>query len=48
VIIDGRIIMEKQSVLTLDESKIIQEANERGPNLLLRAGLQVKPKWQME
>ena len=47
VIIDGRIIMEKQSVLTLDESKIIQEANERGPNLLLRAGLQVKPKWEM-
>jgi cytosine/adenosine deaminase-related metal-dependent hydrolase len=47
VIIDGRIIMEKQSVLTLDESEIIQEANERGTSLLRRTGLQVKPKWEM-
>jgi len=45
VIIDGRIIMKNRQVLTLDEEKIIQEANERGTRLLARAGVTIKPKW---
>ena len=45
VIIDGRIIMKNRQVLTLDEEKVIQEANERGTRLLARAGVTIKPKW---
>jgi cytosine/adenosine deaminase-related metal-dependent hydrolase len=45
VIIDGRIIMKNRRVLTLDEGKVIREADERGVKLLERAGITIKPKW---
>jgi cytosine/adenosine deaminase-related metal-dependent hydrolase len=45
VIVDGEIIMEQRQAKTLDESKIIQEANRRAEKLLERAGVSVKPKW---
>jgi 5-methylthioadenosine/S-adenosylhomocysteine deaminase len=45
VIIDGRIIMKNRRVLTLDEEKIMREADERGAGLLERAGITIKPKW---
>jgi cytosine/adenosine deaminase-related metal-dependent hydrolase len=46
VIIDGRIIMKNRTVLTLDEEKIIREANERGARLLERAGITIQSKWK--
>jgi len=46
VIIDGRIIMKNRAVMTLDEEKVIREANERGSKLLERAGITIKPKWE--
>jgi len=45
VIIDGHIIMEKGAVHTLDETRILRRANERGTKLLRRAGIEIKPKW---
>ncbi len=47
VIIDGKVVMEKGIVKTLNEEEIIQSANERGAKLLERAGIDVSPKWVM-
>lgn len=45
VIIDGRIIMRNRKVKTLDEEKVIREANVRASKLLERAGIKITPKW---
>jgi cytosine/adenosine deaminase-related metal-dependent hydrolase len=45
VIVHGEILMEQRQVKTLDESKIIQEANRRAEKLLERAGVSVNSKW---
>jgi len=45
VIIDGHVVMKNRNVLTLDEEKIIREAEERGARLLERVGITIKPKW---
>jgi cytosine/adenosine deaminase-related metal-dependent hydrolase len=44
-IIDGKIIMENRVVKTLDESKILRLAGERGEKLLERSGIKVESKW---
>ena len=44
-IIDGKIIMENRIVKTLDESKILRQASERGEKLLERSGIKVQSKW---
>ena len=43
-IIDGKIIMENRIVKTLDESKILRQASERGEKLLERSGIKVQSK----
>ena len=45
VVIDGQIIMRNRVVETLDEEKVIRNANERGARLLERAGIKIAPKW---
>ena len=45
VLIDGKIIMENRILKTIDEEKVIRNANERSSKLLARAGLQITPKW---
>jgi len=45
VIIDGKIIMENRVVKTLEEERIIQEADRRATKLLERAGLDIVTKW---
>ena len=45
VIIDGHVVMKNRNVLTLDEERIIREAEERGARLLERVGITIKPKW---
>ena len=45
VIIDGKIVMQNRVVKTLDESRIMREASERGKKLLERAGIGVASKW---
>jgi cytosine/adenosine deaminase-related metal-dependent hydrolase len=39
VLVDGRMLMENRTLLTLDESSVIQEANSEAENLMTRAGL---------
>lgn len=39
VLVDGRVLMENRTLLTLDESSVIQEANSEAENLMTRAGL---------
>jgi len=45
VIIDGEVVMENRNLKTLEEEKVLEEANERGQKLLKRAGLEIEPKW---
>jgi cytosine/adenosine deaminase-related metal-dependent hydrolase len=45
VIIDGKIVMKDRVVKTIDEEKVIRQATERGAKLLVRAGLEITPKW---
>ena len=47
VIIDGKVVMEKRNVKTLDEESILKEANQRSERLLQRAGIEipVTPNW---
>ena len=42
-IIDGKVVMENRIVKTLDEEKILREANERAFKLLKRAGIEIAP-----
>ncbi len=46
-IIDGEIVMQNRIVQTLDEEKVLQNAESRGAELLRRAGIEVKPKWNV-
>ena len=47
MIIDGKIVMEAGSVLTIDEEKTLEEAQTRGEKLAEKSGLWdlAKPKW---
>jgi len=45
VIIDGKIIMENRIVRTLDESRVLQRASQRGHKLLEKAGIKVTSRW---
>jgi len=47
-IIDGKIVMENRVVKSLNEEKILHDANEHAIKLLQRAGIDIKPKWTME
>ena len=47
-IIDGKIIMENRVVKSLNEEKIIRDANEHATKLLQRAEIDIKPKWTMQ
>ena len=47
-IIDGKIIMDGRKVNTLDEQKILHEANERATKLLERAGVRISTRWPMQ
>ena len=47
MIIDGKVVMEEGSVLTIDEEKTLDEAQARGEKLAEKSGLWdlAKPKW---
>ncbi|MGA3108204.1 MAG: amidohydrolase [Candidatus Bathyarchaeia archaeon] len=47
-IIDGKIIMENRIVKTLNEEKIIRDANEHASKLLERAEIDITSKWTAE
>jgi len=43
VIINGKIIMENRRVGTLDENRVLQNAEDRGCKLLERTGIRISP-----
>ena len=45
VIIDGKVVMEHRRVMTLNDDKILREANYRAAKLLERTGIGVAPGW---
>lgn len=45
VIVDGKLIMENRRVLTLNEEKILEEAQERARKVLQKANIEIKEKW---
>lgn len=47
-IIDGKIIMENRMVKTLNEEKIIRDANEHATKLLERAEIDITSKWTVK
>ena len=44
-VIDGKIVVQDGQVLTMDEARILEEANDRVRNLYERAGVDFKPRW---
>lgn len=48
VIIDGKIVMENREVKTMDESWVLEEAEERGLAVAQRANITIKPKWPLQ
>ena len=47
VVIDGKIVVKDRQVKTMDEGRILAEANERAEQLYQRSGLSPKPRWPM-
>lgn len=45
VVIDGKIVVKGRKVLTMDEGRILEEANRRAREVYQRAGLAYKPRW---
>lgn len=45
VVINGQIVMESRSVLTLDEDSILEDARRRFPLVMGRGGLAIGPRW---
>lgn len=47
VVIDGKVVVERGSLLTMNEEEVWQEADRRGHEVVQRAGLKekVKPRW---
>ncbi len=48
VVIDGKTVVRDGRVLTLDEDKVMQVAQERADALYRRAGVDVQPRWPVE
>lgn len=47
VIIDGKIIMQNRRILTVDEERILEEAEKRGFNVIKRAGIKPIIHWKI-
>jgi cytosine/adenosine deaminase-related metal-dependent hydrolase len=45
VVIDGKMVVRDGQVLTMDEGRILAEAQERAGSLYRRAGIDIKPRW---
>jgi len=47
VIIDGKLIMKNRKILTVDEEKILEEAEKRGLNVVKRTGIKPAINWKI-
>ncbi|KAL2868989.1 amidohydrolase [Aspergillus lucknowensis] len=50
VVVDGKMVVERGELLTMDEREIVQEAQRRSQEVIERAGLtgKVQPRWRVE
>jgi 5-methylthioadenosine/S-adenosylhomocysteine deaminase len=48
VIVDGRVLVERRRLLTVDEAALYRRAEALAPGLLARAGLTPRPRWPVE
>jgi cytosine/adenosine deaminase-related metal-dependent hydrolase len=48
VLIDGKIVMEKGKIKTLDESEVYERAQQAGNEIIKRSGLPLKTRWKIE
>ena len=48
MVIDGVTVVKDGVVLTMDEERILAEAQERARNLYRRAGVDFSPRWPVE
>ncbi|MFW9830604.1 MAG: amidohydrolase family protein [Candidatus Thorarchaeota archaeon] len=47
-IVNGQILVHEGKLMTLDEEKVIENARERGQNLLERAGVEIQSQWKTD
>lgn len=47
VIIDGKVIVENKKILTMDEDRILRDAHKRAAEVYDRAGIEIKPRWNV-
>lgn len=45
-VVDGHIVMERKRLLTLDEDRVLKEAERRGRDLLERSGVRLRSTWK--
>lgn len=45
VVVDGRMVVEKGKLLTMDEEQVKKEARDHAEALYARAGVKGQPKW---
>jgi len=45
VVIGGQVVVEDGQVLTMDEERILREANDRAAAVCARAGIEIRPRW---
>lgn len=48
VVIAGKVVVENGVVLTMDEDRILEEANQRAAAVYQRAGISFQPRWPVE
>jgi len=46
-IVDGRILMQGSQLLTLDEDRVLREAERRATSLVERSGVKLRPSWKI-
>ena len=47
VVIGGQVVVEDGQVVTMDEERILRQANDRAAAVCARAGIEIKPRWPM-
>src|SRR5215469_4283318 len=47
VVVDGQVVMEQGNLLTMDEDEVIEQAHQHAVQLYQRAGIEIRPKWQV-
>lgn len=47
VVVDGQVVVEQGTLLTMDEQEVMEQARENADLLYRRAGIEVRPRWPL-